>query len=157
MTSAPDNQSVAAVAWREAALAALRERGHRTGGARTAVIERLAAGGGCVEAEELARDLRQAGDQVATASVYRALTLLGEIGLLHRIALPSAPARFELVLPDGAHHHHLVCANCGSTDAFSDEALEQAIQKISARTAFEVRSHDITLHGRCAACRAAAQ
>lgn len=116
------------------------------------MIEALAAENGCVEAEELAAHLREEGRRIGTASVYRALGLLTEMGLLQKVALPDSPARFELVHPDGEHHHHIVCDSCGRTEAFHDEKLEQAIDAVGERSEFAVDSHEITLHGRCRKC-----
>lgn len=140
--------------WAEAALATLAARGYRAGGARTAVIELLAEEGGCMDADDVASKLRGRGRRVGTASVYRALALLTELDLVHKVALPGSPARFELVLAGGEHHHHLVCDRCGRTFPFSDEVLEEAVQAISARAAFQVEAHDVTLHGVCERCQA---
>jgi Fur family ferric uptake transcriptional regulator len=140
-------------AWAERALRELGQRGHRAGGARTAVIELLAAEGGCLEAPDVAERIRGHGRRVGTASVYRALSLLCDLGLLHKLALPEAPVRYELVRPGGEHHHHIVCDECGKTVVFSDERLEAAIAEVSRRAAFEVQAHDITLHGRCQSCQ----
>lgn len=139
--------------WQRAALRRLTAEGYRAGGARTAVIEVLAAEGGCLDAEEVGERLGATGRKIGTASVYRALNLLSELGLLHPLSLPGTPTRFELVLSDGEHHHHIVCERCGRTEPFSDDRLESAIDAISDRTSFEVLAHDITLHGTCAACR----
>ena len=139
--------------WAEQALAELAAAGYRAGGARRAVIELLAEEGGCLEAEDVATKLKGRGRSVGTASVYRALSLLSELGLLHKVAVAGAPVRFELVRPGGEHHHHIVCDECGKTVAFSDEPLEAAIRRLSARTSFEVLAHEITLHGTCAACQ----
>jgi Fur family ferric uptake transcriptional regulator len=141
--------------WAEAALAELARGGHRAGGARTAVIELLAAEGGCIDAEQVEARLREAGRSVGTASVYRALGLLSELGLLQKVAVAGAPVRFELVRPDGHHHHHIVCDRCGRTVAFTDDDLERAVHAVSRRASFEVSSHEITLHGTCEACRSA--
>lgn len=142
--------------WVDIALERLTASGFRTGGARTAVVRLLGAEGGCLGAEDVANKLRAGGDTVGTASVYRALGLLVDLGLLHKVALADSPARFELVLPDGEHHHHLVCDRCGRTVAFADERLEQAVESISERAPFQVEAHDVTLHGTCPACLAKA-
>jgi Fur family ferric uptake transcriptional regulator len=139
--------------WAEVALGELARSGHRAGGARTAVIELLAAEGGCIDAEQVGARLQEQGRSVGTASVYRALGLLAELGLLRKVAVAGAPVRFELVHPDGHHHHHIVCDGCGRTVAFTDEALERAIHDVSRRASFDVRGHEITLHGICEACR----
>ena len=142
-------------AWAESAREQLTAHGYKAGGARMAVVELLGSEGGCLEAEEVAGRLRELGKTVGTASVYRALALLAELRLLHKVALPGAPARFELILPHGEHHHHIVCDRCGRTAAFSDDELETAVAAISRRTAFEVQAHDVTLHGLCEDCQAA--
>lgn len=138
--------------WAETAQATLAARGHRAGGARTAVIELLGAEGGCCNAEDVARDLRAQGRRVGTASVYRALAVLADAGLVQKVAVPGSPTRFELVHAGGEHHHHAVCERCGKTVPFSDEELEAAVQAVSDRVPFRIDSHDVTLHGTCEAC-----
>lgn len=138
--------------WADVALSELARSGHRAGGARTAVIELLAAEGGCIDAEQVEARLREGGRAVGTASVYRALGLLADLGLLQKVAVAGAPVRFELVHPDGHHHHHIVCDHCGRTVAFTDDALERAVHDVSRRASFQVSSHEITLHGTCEGC-----
>ena len=138
--------------WTSTAFATLEERGYRVGGARTAVIELLGEEGGCLDADHVAGRLKESKRKVATASVYRALGLLTDLGLLQKVALPSAPNRFELVRPDGEHHHHIVCDRCGETAAFSDDVLEDAIHAVAERSSFKVEAHEITLHGCCRKC-----
>jgi Fur family ferric uptake transcriptional regulator len=140
-------------AWRARVADVLGREGHRAGGARRAVVDLLAKEGGCVDADAVTERLRERGEKVGTASVYRALGLLTELGLLQRVSLPEGPARFELVLPGGHHHHHLVCERCGRTSPFHDEGLERAIDAAGKRSSFEVSSHEITLRGECGRCR----
>jgi Fur family ferric uptake transcriptional regulator len=139
--------------WTEHAFTVLAEGGHRGGGARSAVVEALGRRGGCLDAEELVATLRAAGARVGVASVYRALGLLVELGLLQRVGVAGAPARYELVGPGGDHHHHLVCDGCGATAPFEDEGLERAIVRISRGAAYAVQAHDVTLHGTCPDCQ----
>ena len=143
--------------WADHALASLSERGHRAGGARTAVIEALDRHGGCVDAEQLVATLRGEGSRVGVASVYRALALLAGAGVLQRVPVAGGSARYELVHPGGAHHHHLVCDDCGATTPFEDAALERAIGGVSRRTAYAVQAHDVTLHGTCPDCQSTAR
>ncbi|HYH59305.1 MAG TPA: Fur family transcriptional regulator [Thermoleophilaceae bacterium] len=139
--------------WIEHALGVLAEHGHRAGGARTAVIDALGRHGGCVDADALVATLRADGSRVGVASVYRALGLLAALGLLQRVPVAGGSARYELVGPGDAHHHHIVCDDCGATTAFEDEGLERAIGRVSGRTAFAVQAHDVTLHGTCPDCQ----
>lgn len=139
--------------WAEHAHARLEEAGLRRGGARTAVIDALAAEGCAVSALELDDRLRLEGRRVGRASVYRALEQLAALGLVHRLDLGGETARYERTDPGGEHHHHMVCDTCGKVLPFEDEALERAVNRITGGRGFEVRDHEIVLHGACGACR----
>ena len=145
--------STRGAAWSAFANERLAARGHRAGGARAAVIDALGEGGGCCTAGDLAERMRAGGRRVATASVYRALATLQEAGLVRAADLAGAERRFELVHPDGDHHHHLVCRTCGRMVPFGDDALEAAIHAAGDRLGASVDAHEVTLHGRCARCR----
>jgi Fur family ferric uptake transcriptional regulator len=148
-----DMPAARTVQWTDHAFAVLAEHGHRAGGARAAVVEALGRRGGCVDADELVGVLRRGGKRVGVASVYRALALLADLGVLQRVAVAGGSARYELVGPGGDHHHHLVCEDCGATAAFEDDGLERAIGRFSRRTAYAVQAHDVTLHGTCPDCQ----
>ena len=144
--------SAGAATWATHAERELAARGYRSGGARARVIATLGACGGCCTAAEIADQLRAGRERVATASVYRALATLQDEGLLHAVDAGSGERRYELVRPDGDHHHHLVCRGCGAHIPFRDEALEQAMHDVARRLGATVDAHDVTLHGRCRAC-----
>ena len=86
--------------WTEHAHEMLARHGHRAGGARSAVVDFLGREGGCLTADEVVARLRAQGGQAGPASVYRALNLLSELGLLHRAGVGDSPVRYELVHPD---------------------------------------------------------
>lgn len=138
--------------WLDRALRLLAEHGHRTGDARSTIVELLAREGGCLTAEEVVDRLRRDGSRVGTASVYRALGLLTELGLLQRAALGDGPVRYDLVDAEAGHHHHLVCGRCGRTATFEDPRLEAAIQGVARDVDYAVDAHDVTLRGTCPEC-----
>lgn len=111
---------------------------------------------GCsVTAQEIADRLRERGEQVGVASIYRALQLLDDMRLVRRVDVGEPVARYEPVHPNGEHHHHLVCDSCGSTKAFEDPELERTIELLAKRVEYSVGTHDVTLRGQCPSCRAA--
>lgn len=138
--------------WSDHALGVLAGHGYRAGGARSAVVEFLGREGGCLTADEVVARLRDQGRRAGPASVYRALNLLCELGLLHRATVADAPVRYDLVHPGSEHHHHVVCDRCGRTVTFEDPGLEAAIDAVSARVGYVVDSHDVTLRGTCSDC-----
>ncbi len=138
--------------WADHALATLQEAGHRRGGARTAVVEALAAHDCAVTALDLDDELARRRPRVARASVYRALEQLEQLGLVRRLEVARGVAGYERVDPTGHHHHHAICRDCGRMVPFEDRSLEQAIGRLCESMDFEVAEHDVVLRGRCERC-----
>jgi len=144
------------VSWTERTEETLRQAGYRRGAARRVVVSVLAREGCCVTVPEIVDAARRQGHDVGLASVYRVLDLLTEKGLVQKIELGEARARYERVEPEHErHHHHLVCNDCGRIEPFSDEELEAALRRVEEETGFAVASHDVLLRGSCDDCRAA--
>jgi len=138
--------------WRQHAVEELRRAGHRSGGARSAVVDLMAGQHCCLTAQDIFDRLREDGTVVGIASVYRALELLSRMGLVRRVDLAEA-AYYEPAHPGGEHHHHVVCDRCGKVAQFEDEALESAIERLAGRLKYSVAEHDVVLRGACPDCR----
>ena len=138
--------------WVERAEEAMRAEGHRSGGARGAVVELLAGQDCCLSAQEIAEKLRDGGSGVGIASVYRALDLLDGMGLVQRVETGEGGTRYEAVVPGGHHHHHVVCERCGRVAAFEDERLEEAIERLARRLRHEVSAPEVMIRGACPRC-----
>jgi Fur family transcriptional regulator, ferric uptake regulator len=136
--------------WAELATRRLDEAGYRSGAARSRVIELLATERCAVTALEIDRRL----DSVGRASVYRTLEQLESLRLVQRVEIGGDAGGYERVDPD-AHHHHLVCDECGRLAPFADRSLERAIEAVSRESEFEIATHDVVLRGRCSDCGAA--
>jgi Fur family ferric uptake transcriptional regulator len=138
--------------WGDAALAALDRRGHRSGGARRAVVELLDRQSCCLTAQEIHDRLRKGRSPVGLASVYRTLDQLSRDGFVHRIELGDGTTRYEPAHEGADHHHHVVCETCGKVEAFADDELEQALHQVETRTGFAIAGHDVVLRGSCGDC-----
>jgi Fur family ferric uptake transcriptional regulator len=141
--------------WAEHSQRILQHSGRRVSASRAAVVAALADVGCGVSARQLSDRLDARGRHVGLASIYRALELLEELRLVQRVDVGEGAVRYEPFLPDGGHHHHLVCQSCGNVSAFEDPALERAIERLAGRVEFEIDAHDVTLRGECAACHGA--
>lgn len=139
--------------WAEHALERLDAAGFKRGGARRAVIDVLAAERCAVSALAIEDRLRRRGRRVGRASVYRALEQLSELNLVQKLDLGAETASYERTDPAGDHHHHMVCDKCGKVLPFSDRALELAVARLTGEAGFEVRDHEVVLHGACERCR----
>ena len=141
-------------AWEDHARSALARAGYRAGGAREEVLALLGRQDCCLSAQEIHDELR-AGDRrtVGLASVYRALELLTQLKLVHRVTVDGT-ACYEPADPSGDHHHHAICDHCGKRDAFEDPELERLIDGVAARLGYNVGGHDVVLRGSCPDCAA---
>jgi Fur family transcriptional regulator, ferric uptake regulator len=136
--------------WADRANDELRRAGYRIGPARSAVIDFLADEHCCLGAQEIHQ--RLAG-RAGLASVYRILETLVERGLVQQVDLGDGIARYEAIGEGDAHHHHLICDDCGKVEAFEDERLEAAIRAVEQRSGYAIAAHDVVLRGACTACR----
>jgi len=141
------------MAWQTDAERRLREAGHRSGAARSAVLAHLADQSCCSSAQELHGSLAAGGARVGLATVYRVLDTLAELDLVQRVDLGDGVARFEPTRLDEHHHHHLLCDECGRVEQFEDPGLEAAIEAVEGRSGFVARAHEVVLRGACADCR----
>ena len=132
--------------WLEQAQCRTDGAGLRTGAARTAVIELLARDGQCLLTAQDITDRLRAQGTGSTASVYRIVDELFALGLLHRLDGRDGIARYEIADPEH-HHHHFVDEATGTVEAFSDDALEQAIAAVAVRLGIELTGHDLVLRG----------
>jgi Fur family ferric uptake transcriptional regulator len=144
--------SVDSPTWSEHVHSVLARAGHQRGGARERIIALLAGQECALSAVEIEDVLRTDGPPVGRASIYRALDLLVDHGLVERMAVEQGKSRFETIDPSGAHHHHLVCKQCGRLVAFDDPGLERAIDRLSERLGVRVEHHDVLLRGACEEC-----
>ncbi len=141
-----------AAIWTEHVDEVLGRAGLKHGGARQRIIDLLAWENCALSAVEIEDALRAQGKPTGRASIYRALDLLVDHGLVERVTVGQGLARFERTHPDGEHHHHLVCEHCGVLVAFDDPELEQAIDTLPDRLGVRVEHHEVVLRGACPDC-----
>ena len=132
--------------------ALLRDRGYRVTRPRRAVWETLCAAEDHLTVEQVCARIRDAGHEVDTASVYRTLDLLEELGLARSSRLGDTEAsRWEVAHPD--EHFHLVCTSCGRVDHHIGSLVAQVRDHLDAGHGFAVDEVELTVTGRCSDCR----
>jgi Fur family ferric uptake transcriptional regulator len=139
------------IVWSDHVYETLKVGGLKRGGARDRIIDLLNEQSCAVSALDIEEALRATGRPIARASIYRTLDLLVDFGLVERVTTGAGGAAFEPLHP-GAHHHHLVCGQCGRLVAFNDTGLERAIDRLEDRLGVRIESHDVLLRGACGRC-----
>jgi Fur family ferric uptake transcriptional regulator len=90
---------------------------------------------------------------ISRQSVYDALTVLVEKGILRRIQPIGSPALFEDRVGD--NHHHLICRGCGALADVDCAVHETPCLTASDDHGFVIDEAEVTYWGRCPACVAA--
>jgi len=128
----------------------LGREGYRVTGPRRKVADLIAGRTGHFTAADLTEDARRRGIGIGRATIFRALELFTELGVVERLDLPSGDHAY--VGCEAAHHHHVVCSRCGRSEEVPDLGLGAVAQEVARRTAYRVDGHRLELYGLCPAC-----
>ena len=131
---------------------ALDEAGYYVTEPRRVVAEMVADRGDHFTALDLVGEAKRRRLGVGRATVFRALELFEELGLVERLDLPNGEHAYVVCEP--AHHHHVVCQRCGQATEIEDCGMDAVAREIKARTGYVVDSHRVELFGLCPDCAA---
>jgi len=95
-------------------------------------------------AEDIYQSLRDAGEDVGIATVYRVLTQFEAAGLVERHNFDSGPAVYEL--DRGEHHDHMVCTETGKVIEFHNADIESLQEKIVDEKGYKLVGHSLVLY-----------
>ena len=130
----------------------LRERGVQVTAQRLAVL-RAVERHPHATADTVAVDVREQIGAISRQSVYDALGVLVNVGLLRRIQPEGSPARFEDRVDD--NHHHILCRDCGSLVDVDCAVGFAPCLTPKEDFGFQIDEAEVAYWGRCPACQAA--
>jgi Fur family ferric uptake transcriptional regulator len=110
------------------------------------ILESTDPGSQHLSAEDVYGALRDAGEDVGLATVYRVLTQFESAGLVIRHNFETGHSVFELA--KGEHHDHMVCVASGEVVEFHDPMIEQRQKEIADEHGFELMDHSLVLYVR---------
>lgn len=135
----------------------IRERFRRSGytltSQRKAVLEALGESRGHPSAEDVYLLVKQKNPRVALGTVYQALGVLEEIGVIEAKHWSESPTRYDLNV---GPHVDIRCLRCGEVSEVPDVGFEGLEDAIRAATPYEVTRATVVVEGVCPACRDAA-
>ena len=102
-------------------------------------------------AQELHALLREAGEKVGLATVYRTLQAMAADGSIDMLRTAEGEAVYRAC--STGHHHHLVCRDCGKTVEVEGPAVERWANRIGDEHGFSDVQHTLEIFGTCAACQ----
>ena len=106
-----------------------------------------------ISAQQLHAQLREGGDGVGLATVYRTLQQLADDGEVDVLRTGEAELMYRRC--STGHHHHLVCRSCRRTVEVDSAAVERWARTTAADNGFVEVDHVVEVVGTCSACASA--
>jgi Fe2+ or Zn2+ uptake regulation protein len=131
----------------------LHQRGQRATPQRLVILRELRRRGRHATADEIRGAVRSELPGTSTPTVYAALDLLVDLGLIRRI---DAGAGATLYDARTEPHQHTVCRGCGRVDDLDGEVQTAALERASANAGFRAQAVEVVISGLCSDCAAAA-
>ena len=122
---------------------------------RAAVAALLAETDEFLSPTDLHARLREKGDGVGIATVYRTLQVLAEEGEVDVVRAGEGEAVYRRCSP--RHHHHRTCRNCRRTVEIDSAAVERWAKRTADEHGFVDVDHVVEVFGTCADCARAAR
>lgn len=139
---------------REAFRLYLRGRGVKYTMARRKILDTVLALKEHFEAEQVLYLLRERGESVGKATVYRTLPLLVDCGILKQVRFDVKQAHYEHAFGEEPHDH-MVCRRCGRIEEFSSDEIAELGRQIAKRHHFHAIGHRFQISGLCWECSVA--
>ena len=134
----------------------IRERFRRSGytltSQRKAVLEALDESRGHPSAEDVYLLVKRKNPRVALGTVYQALGVLEEIGVIGAKRWSDSPTRYDLNV---GPHLDIRCTRCGEVSEVPGVGLSEIEERVRENTPYEVTSANLVVEGVCPACQKA--
>lgn len=132
----------------------LNQEGFRLTDQRQKILEVISSvpEGQHLSAEDIYHRLSATGANIGLSTIYRALHLLVELGLLRELALSEERKLYELCGSKFNTHHHLVCVDCGLVEEFEDAAVLSLGSNEALRKGYSLLDCQFTVWGICPRC-----
>jgi Fe2+ or Zn2+ uptake regulation protein len=128
-----------------------RAAGRRLTSQRRLVLEVLEESDEHLDAEALYDRAKSRDPDISLGTVYRALAVLKEMGLVEEHRLGEEHGHFEVV--KDKPHYHFICLNCGKVIEFDTPLVARIEREVSEREGVCITSAHLRLNGHCARCQ----
>ncbi len=126
-------------------------KGQRLTTQRRLILDALRHSQEHLDADELYRLVKDRDARISLSTVYRALHLFKELGLVDERYLGAEHHHYEA--KGAREHHHLVCLGCGKIVEFESPLTDRMKQEVSGQSGFEISGVEVYMEGYCDGCR----
>jgi Fe2+ or Zn2+ uptake regulation protein len=137
----------------ELAVLRMREHGHRITSTRLLVVRALGAADRPLTPQGIHSAVAKKGGRMDVVSVYRILTLLGELGLVHHIGVVDGFVACTFGGEHGEETQHVVCSSCGHVwELPLAEGVYEATKALLKRKGIKTVNIKIEITATCDSC-----
>lgn len=133
----------------------LREQGLPVTHQREAVAEVVFESAEHLSVDEIEGRLRERGERIGKATVYRTLDLLVRSRLVEEHDFGEGFKRYEHRLSRQPVHEHLICLECGKVIEFRSGEIERIEERVREEHGFVPSRHRVEIYGLCRDCHEA--
>ena len=131
----------------------LRPPGGKRSSKRDLIVNAFLHQDGHLSADDLVDLLRQDGQKISRATVYRSLQWMVDAGIARKVDFGEGRFRFEHAYRH-PRHFHLICKSCNRSSEFLSSDIEVLLEEISTARGFEASQSVLQIYGTCEDCQA---
>lgn len=133
----------------------LRDQGLPVTQQREAVAEVVFSSDDHLSVEDIERRLRDEGERIGKATIYRTLDLLVRSKLVAEHDFGEGFKRYEHRLSRQPEHEHLICLECGGVTEFKSREVIRIQESVEETHGFRPARHRLEIYGLCRSCQEA--
>jgi Fur family ferric uptake transcriptional regulator len=131
----------------------LREQGLPVTQQREAVAQVVFGSDEHLSVDDIERRLRDGGERIGKATIYRTLDLLVKSRLVEEHDFGEGFKRYEHRLSQQPVHQHMVCLECGSVEEFESPEVPAIEARVARQFGFRPARHRLEIYGLCSDCQ----
>lgn len=131
----------------------LRDRGLPITQQREMVAEVVFASDEHLSVDDIEGALRERGERIGKATIYRTLDLLVRSRLVEEHDFQEGFKRYEHRLSSHPVHEHMICVECGTVTEFESNELYRVENRVRSEFGFLPVRRRLEIYGLCKACQ----
>jgi Fur family transcriptional regulator, ferric uptake regulator len=105
--------------------------------------------------EDIERQLRDRGERIGKATIYRTMEILVRSGLVEEHDFGEGFKRYEHLFGNQPMHEHLICTHCSRVVEFESREVVRIQEEMARAHGFLSTRHRLDIYGLCPECQAA--
>jgi Fur family ferric uptake transcriptional regulator len=132
----------------------LREQGLPVTQQREAVADVVFSTGGHLSVEDIEAALKDTGERIGKATIYRTIEILVRSGLVKEHDFGEGFKRYEHLFGQEPVHEHLICTHCSTVVEFQSPEVVRLQEQAARQHGFLPTRHRLEIYGLCSDCQA---